>query len=106
MAKTHDGIWIIDADARTTYVNDRMAEILAVSPVEILGQNSLDYIFPEDADRAQGLFEAKKTGDANSFRFRLRRKDGSAVWVNVQGTPMYNAGGTFIGIVGTFTVAV
>ena len=103
MEKASDGIWIIDGEARTTYVNERMAEILAVSPVEMLGQNSLDYIFPEDAGRAQGLFAAKKAGHTDPFRFRLRRKDGSAIWVHVQGTPMYNAAGTFIGVVGTFT---
>jgi hypothetical protein len=32
--------------------------------------------------------------------FKLRRKDGSAIWVDVQGTPMHNAAGVFTGIIG------
>jgi PAS domain S-box-containing protein len=53
----------------------------------------------------QRLFDAKKRGDINPFHFRLRCKDGSEVWVDVQGTPMYNAAGRFTGIVGTFSVS-
>jgi len=97
------GIWIIDADGRTAYANDRMAQILGTSPSALLGHDSFDYVFHEDAPDAQRLFAAKKHGDAESFRFRLRRKDGAAIWVEVQGTPMFNDG-KFNGIVGTFRV--
>ena len=103
MDKQQDGIWIIDAEANTVYASERMAEILGTSPSEMLGQPSFSYIFPEDADAAQRLFEQKVQGDTGPFRFKLRRKDGSAVWVNVQGTPMHNADGEFKGIVGTFS---
>jgi PAS domain-containing protein len=30
------GIWIIDADAKTAYANERMAEILGTSPPEMV----------------------------------------------------------------------
>src|SRR5579862_4300528 len=103
MAKPADGIWIIDAEARTTYLNDRMAEILGAVPSEIMGQDSLAFVFPEDLAQAQQLFANKKAGNTLPFRFRLRQKDGSPVWVDVQGTPMFNAAGEFLGIVGTFT---
>lgn len=100
-----DGIWIIDADARTTYANERMAEILGTSQSEMIGQPSFAYLFPSDVEAAQSLFDLKKGGSARPFRFKLRRKDGTAVWVDVQGTPMHNAAGVFRGIVGTFSVA-
>jgi len=103
--KEQDGIWIIDAQARTVYANDRMAEILGSSPQDMKGQLSFEYVFPEDLQTAQRLFDFKKRGDSGPFHFKLRRKDGSAAWVNVQGTPMYNADGEFKGIVGTFSVS-
>ena len=102
--KQEDGIWIIDPDAKTAYANERMAQILGTSPSEMIGGASFAYVFPEDVDAAQRLFEAKTRGDAKPFHFKLRRKDGSAVWVDVQGTPMHNAAGVFKGIVGTFSV--
>jgi PAS domain S-box-containing protein len=105
MENDRDGIWIIGADAQTTYANERMAEILGTSPSEMVGRPSFTYVFPEDIDAAQRLFEAKTRGDAKPFHFKLRRKDGSAIWVDVQGTPLYNAAGAFKGIVGTFSVS-
>jgi PAS domain S-box-containing protein len=69
------------------------------------GQSSFDYLYPEDVDAAQKLFEAKIRGDSKPFHFKLRRKDGSAIWVDIQGTPMHNAAGEFRGVVGTFSVA-
>jgi PAS domain S-box-containing protein len=105
METIRDGIWIIDAEAKTSYANERMAEILGTNPSEMVGRPSFAYVFPEDVDEAQRLFEAKVRGDTKPFHFKLRRKDGSAVWVDVQGTPLYNAAGVFIGIVGTFSPA-
>jgi PAS domain S-box-containing protein len=105
MEKHEDGIWIIDADARTVYANDRMAEILGSHPSEMIGEPSFTYVFQEDLEAARHLFDAKQRGDINAFHFKLRRKDGSPVWVDVQGTPMYNAAGTFKGIVGTFNIS-
>lgn len=105
MANDLDGIWIIDAEAKTVYANERMAEILGTSPSGMVGHSSFSYLFPEDVDAAQRLFEAKVRGGRKPFHFKLRRNDGSAVWVDVQGTPMYNAAGVFRGIVGTFSVS-
>ena len=100
-----DGLWIINAEAKTVYASDRMAEILGTTPAEMKGQPSFGYVFPEDVDAAQRLFEAKSKGDPSPFHFRLRRKDGSAIWVDVVATPLYNAAGVFTGIVGTLTVS-
>ncbi len=98
-----DGIWIIDTDANTAYANERMAEILGTSPGQMIGQSSFAYVFPEDAQDAQRLFEGKRHGNTAPFYFKLRRQDGTAVWVHIQGTPMHNAAGEFSGIVRTFT---
>jgi PAS domain S-box-containing protein len=105
MNESQDGIWIIDADSKTILANARMAEILGASPDEMLGQPSFSYVFAEDVAAAQRLFEAKSKGDSKPFHFRLRRKDGSEVWVDVQGSPLHNAAGEFNGIVGTFTIS-
>jgi PAS domain S-box-containing protein len=102
---SQDGIWIIGADAQTLYANERMAEILGTSISEMIGQPSFTYVFPGDVEAAQHLFDLKKEGSAKPFRFKLRRKDGSAVSVDVQGTPIHNAAGEFKGIVGTFSAS-
>ncbi len=98
--KTQNGIWIIDTEAKTVYVNTRMAEMLGTTPSEMIGQPSFSYVFPEDLESAQRLFDFKKTGSADPFHFTFRRKDGSAIWMDVQATPMRDATGEFSGILG------
>jgi PAS domain S-box-containing protein len=99
------GVWIIDANAHTLYASSAMAEILHTEVSAMVGESSFKYLFPEDVEAAGRLFESKQRGDSNPFHFRLRREDDSAVWVDVQGTPLNDANGKFIGVVGTFTVA-
>lgn len=105
MTKLADGIWIIDSTACTLYANPAMAEILGTTTSALIGKPSFDYVFSEDISAAQKLFDSKQRGEASPFHFRLRRADGSAIWVDVQGTPMHSAAGEFIGIVGTFGVS-
>ena len=82
-----------------------MGEILGTRATALIGKYSFDFLFPEDIETARGLFEKKQRGDKRPFHFRLRRENGSPVWVDVQGTPMTNVAGEFIGIVGTFSVS-
>jgi PAS domain S-box-containing protein len=100
-----DGIWIINAEGKTVFASDSMAQILGMTSTELIGKDSFLFVFPEDLPAAQRLFSAKQAGSSAPFHFRLRRADGTAIWVDVQGTPMRNASGQFTGIVGTFTVS-
>jgi PAS domain S-box-containing protein len=102
MVNRQEGIWKIDATGKTVFASDRMAEILGTSVTEMLNQHSFVYVYPEDAEAEQRLFESKKRGQTDPFYFRLRRKDGSGIWVTVQGTPLHDPDGTFRGIIGTF----
>jgi PAS domain S-box-containing protein len=96
------GIWTIDEKGVTTFANTKMAKILGTTPLDLTDKSSFDYIYPEDMKAAQKLFESKKEGDIDPFTFKLRRKDGTGVWVRIQGTPMFE-GKMFKGVVGTFT---
>ena len=100
-----DGLWIIDAGGKTVLANEAMADILGTTPADLVGKDSFLFVFSEDLAAAQRLFSLKQAGSSAPFHFRMRRVDGSAIWVDVQGTPMYNASGRFTGIVGTFTVS-
>lgn len=44
-----------------------MAEILGTTPSEMVGRPSFAYVFPEDVEAAQRLFQAKVRGDKTRF---------------------------------------
>jgi two-component system cell cycle sensor histidine kinase/response regulator CckA len=96
------GIWTIDADGNTTFANEAMAQMLRTTVAEMVGKSSFTFVFPEDAEAARQLFDAKGRGDMKPFEFRVRRADGTPLWVSVQGTPMRDDSGKFLGIIGTF----
>ena len=104
MTNGHPGIWIVDAAGKTVFADDQMAAILGVpTRSELIANPSETYVFPEDLDTVRRMFDSRKDNDSAALQCRLRRKDGSAVLVNVQVTPMKNDTGEFSGVVSMFT---
>jgi PAS domain S-box-containing protein len=99
----NEGIWVIDDQQRTVYVNGRMAEILGYRPEEMLGRLVWDFLF--DGDRAAGrrFWERRTQGVRERIEFPLRRKDGSEVWTHLATSPLYQDDGRFSGALGMVT---
>src|SRR5438067_6484841 len=53
-----EGVWIIDRNNRTTFVNRRMADMLGYAPEEMLGKAVLAFMDPD----AQAAFAANRDG--------------------------------------------
>ncbi len=94
---TNDGVWMIDSDFRTTFVNRRMAEMLGYTPEEMMGRTPFDFVFPEDAARKQADLERRRKGVREVFYTRYRKKDGSELWALVSAAPVFSDAGTFAG---------
>lgn len=98
----HEGIWILDADARVELVNNRMAEILGYETGEIAGRRKTDFVFPEDVAEIGQLFERRRQGRADVVEVRFRRKTGEPVWTLLSGRPLFRDG-KFAGVLDMFT---
>lgn len=94
-----DGIWAIDSDLRTTFVNARMAGMLGYSPQEMQGRRLFDFLFPEDVPAEEVAIGRRKRGVREEFELRYRRKDGSELWARVATAPILAEDGTFQGAV-------
>ncbi|RPI53763.1 MAG: PAS domain S-box protein, partial [Acidobacteria bacterium] len=78
-----DGIFIADLSGRYTDVNDAGCRLLGCVREEILGKTILDLLPPEDVERLLQSKEVLLTGRTHVAEWRLRRKDGSYVPVEV-----------------------
>jgi len=78
-----DGIFLADIRGRYTDVNDAACRMLGYTRDEIVGKSILDLIPPEDAGRLHQAREALLAGQAHVEEWRLRRKDGCYVSVEV-----------------------
>jgi len=94
----HEGIWMIDAEARTTFVNQRMAEMLGyASAEEMMGGGLTDFM--DDAasvDAATNLGRRRK-GLREVHDFRFRCKNGADLWTTLSTSPVYDTQGGYAG---------
>lgn len=98
-----DGIWVVDPQGRTIFNNRRMAELLGADTKSLSEQSCFECVFPEDLAEAQRQFAQGMAGKREPFDFRLRRNDGSALWVSISCGPVSDASGRIIGLLGLFS---
>jgi two-component system cell cycle sensor histidine kinase/response regulator CckA len=98
-----EGIWVVSPEGRTIFCNERMAELLGTDVEALQRLSCFDPVFPDDLGEAQRQFRLQMAGGGQPFDFRLRRIDGSAIWVNISCMPMYDDGGVCTGLLGLFT---
>ncbi len=76
-----EGIWTIDAQARTSFVNPTMAQMLGYSVHEMLGRALTDFMDDEGVAITEANLVRRRQGVAEQHEFKFRRKDGSDLWV-------------------------
>jgi PAS domain S-box-containing protein len=94
---THEGVWEIDAETRTRFVNPRMAQMLGHSTAEMLGRKLTDFMDDEGRALAQSQVERRKLGISESHDSKFLRKDGTALWVRLETNPLTDESGQFMG---------
>ena len=98
-----EGVWTTDARGRTNFVNRRMTEILGYSAEELREKPGLNYCAPEYHAACIEADKKISQGYPQSYETELLRKDGQRIWVQVNGTPMYNQQARYIGSLGLYT---
>ncbi len=101
--RANEGIWLMDTEANTTYMNARMASMLGYDGVEIEGRNAYEFCFEQDMPKAVEAVNGSLQGHNQEFDFRFRRRDGSELLVLVSSCPIFDAHGAVIGAMGMFT---
>lgn len=100
---SQEGVWVVDAEAKTTYVNKRLTEMLGYTEEELLGRSALDLLDASDRAKAEKRLRAGKEWLKDVFDIHYRRKDGSDLWVLASVNPLFDEKNNFIGVLGMLT---
>ena len=92
-----EGIWLIDENNRTTFVNNKMCEIFEYSKEEMLGNDIFYFIDDADKEEASRSMEERKNGIVKNIDFRFITKSGRHIWTNMSANPIYDENGNFKG---------
>ncbi|WP_229387408.1 PAS domain S-box protein [Methanosarcina sp. DH2] len=99
----NEGIWIVDPEARTTYVNKKMAEMLGCTQEEMIGRSARNFTDEESATISKKNMEKRQQGVDESHEFKLIRKDGLPLWTLISAKSMFDKNGKFIGSMSMLT---
>ncbi|NUN94630.1 MAG: MEDS domain-containing protein [Candidatus Omnitrophica bacterium] len=98
-----EGILVLGADTRITFVNARMAEMVGVKVEEMVGQPLTSFLFEEELSDHHEKMAERRRGLSSNYERRLRRKDGSEVWTLASAVPILDSSGDFRGSFAMFT---
>lgn len=98
-----EGIWLLDQEILTTYVNPQMAEMLGYSPKEMVGKPLFAFMDDQAIALAEQEFENRRRGIVTEHDFCFRHKTGHEVWTIIATNPMQEENGEFLGALGMVT---
>ncbi|XP_060896377.1 endothelial PAS domain-containing protein 1b [Labrus mixtus] len=79
-------------DMKFTYCDERVTELMGYTPDDLLGRSVYDFYHALDSDSVTKSHHNLCTkGQAVSGQYRMLAKDGGYVWVETQGTVIYNS---------------
>ncbi|KAM9344515.1 endothelial PAS domain-containing protein 1b isoform 2-T2 [Symphorus nematophorus] len=79
-------------DMKFTYCDERVTELMGYTPEDLLGRSVYDFYHALDSDSVTKSHHNLCTkGQAVSGQYRMLAKNGGFVWVETQGTVIYNS---------------
>jgi PAS domain S-box-containing protein len=92
-----EGIWVIDKDAVTTFVNPRMADTLGYTSEEMIGKPLFTFMDEQGRTIAEQNIERRKQGIKEQHDFEFIRKDGQRIYTRLETGPILDNAGNYIG---------
>jgi PAS domain S-box-containing protein len=91
-----EGIWMLDAEGRTTFANAKIAEMLGLTPVAMLGRHLFDFLDKDDRTTALKNLKRRR-GAREQHDFKFVRANGEVFWALVSTSPVFDHAGHYAG---------
>lgn len=88
----YEGVWQIDTEGLTTFVNERLLEMLGYREEEMLGRPFFDFMSETEQALAGEYFQHRADGLAEQHEFTFRRKDGTDIYTLISASPITTDG--------------
>src|ERR1043165_7023012 len=96
----NEGIYCVNASGQVVYANERFCKNLGYEQMEVVGQDVFTLLYnDENVKTAKAKLELRKKGISDSYDIQVKRKNGTPLWVRMNGKPLTNDKGEFIGAI-------
>ena len=98
-----EGIWAIDTNNNTSFVNPVMALMLGYSVDEMQGRSLFDFVDDEGRQIATDNIERRKAGISEQHDFKFIRKDEAIIWAELNTSPLLDSNNDYLGALAMVT---
>ena len=98
-----EGIWTINELQKTTYVNDKLCQMLECSKEELMEKNIFDFMDEEWQLKATQIIESQKNETLKSFEFKFITKSKKVLWVSISSNAFFSADKKYVGAMAMIT---
>ncbi|MFX1276374.1 MAG: PAS domain S-box protein [Promethearchaeota archaeon] len=88
-----DNVAVFDEKLRLLFANESQEKISGFTVDEIINKNPLDYIHPDDKDKAIQVLKDMAKKKESSGIYRMKHKEGNYLWMDVRGKIFYDSDG-------------
>ena len=94
-----EGIWVLDKDANTRFVNPRMAQMLGYTIDEMMGKHLFSFMDEPGRMNAMLYLEGCAQNVKEQHDFEFIRKDGTRIYTSLETSPIYDEKGNYSGAI-------
>ncbi|MCW3110472.1 MAG: hypothetical protein JWQ09_4978 [Segetibacter sp.] len=98
-----EGIWMIDENNYTSFVNKKLCDIFGYTKDEMLGKENYYFMDDEGKEIAAQLMDRKKRGETGQADFKYVSKNGREIWTNVSANSIFDNDGNYKGSLAMIT---
>lgn len=95
-----EGIWILNKESCTDFVNEAMADMLGYTADEMLGRHLFDFMDEEAKNEAIYYLQRRHEGITERHDFRFSHRDGSNIWAYIATNPLFDEANNYSGTLG------
>jgi len=94
-----EGIWVIDKDANTIFVNSPLAEMLGYTEAEMVGKHLFEFMDERGVEDAKIKLKKRQKGVKEQHEFEFLRKDASKLYTILETAPLFDNEGHYSGAI-------
>ena len=99
---TNDGFWWVDKHGYIIETKSGLQEMLGYDKEELVGKLWPVVVDDEWLNKVNKEWEAQKSGKSNRYEIKLKRKDKSSIWAQVNGLSIMDKDGEYTGTLEAF----
>ncbi|NVM19006.1 MAG: PAS domain S-box protein [Candidatus Lokiarchaeota archaeon] len=92
-----EGIWVIDDNTNTTFVNQSMAGMFGYKIDEMIGKKLYKFMDEDGKKLAEINFERRRQGIKEDHEFEFIHKSGRKIFTKIRTSPIFDETGKFTG---------